>query len=78
MLVQRLSEAGDVAVAEDPEAAREEPRPHAVALDLLGGEEADERLGDREARHAPASALTSGSRSPRLGIASAHASRPAT
>ena len=48
MLEQRLADAGDVAVPEDAEAAAEEPVPDAVALDVLGGEEADERLRGRQ------------------------------
>jgi hypothetical protein len=48
-LQQRLSDAGDVAVAEDAEAAGEEPLLVSVALDVLGDEEADGRLRDREA-----------------------------
>ncbi len=46
VLLQRLPDAGDVAVAEDAEAAGEEAVALAVALDALGGEEADEGLGD--------------------------------
>ena len=49
VLLQRLAEAGDVAVAEDAEAAGEEALAPPVALDVLGGEEADERLRDGEA-----------------------------
>ena len=52
VLMQRLTEPGDVAVSEDPEAASEEARALAVALDLLCGKEADQRLGDRQPRHA--------------------------
>ena len=44
VLVQRLPDPGDVAVPEDPEAAAEEAVLDAVALDVLRGEEADERL----------------------------------
>ncbi len=51
--LQRLADAGDVAVAEDAEAAAEEALLDAVALDVLGGEEPDERLCSREP-HAPA------------------------
>ena len=47
-LVQRLPDPGDVAVAEDPEAAAEEAVLDPVALDVLRGEEADERLRRRE------------------------------
>src|SRR5205085_10796642 len=39
---------GDVAVAEDPEAATEETLLDAVSLDVLSGEEADERLCRRQ------------------------------
>ena len=52
ILMQRLPQPGDVAVPEDPVAAGEEPLTPAVALDLLRGQEADQRLSDREARHA--------------------------
>src|SRR5262249_48932453 len=45
VLGQRLAEGGDVAVPEDAQAAGEEARAHAVALDLLGGQEADQGLG---------------------------------
>ena len=51
MLLQRLSEAGEVAVAQDPEAPGEELRALAVALHLLRPEEPHERLGDGEAAH---------------------------
>ena len=44
VLVQRLADPGDVAVAEDPEAPLEEPVLDAVALDVLRGEEPYERL----------------------------------
>ena len=44
LLVQRLADAGDVPMAEDAEAAREEAVLDAVSLDMLSGEEADERL----------------------------------
>ena len=37
---------GDVAVAEDPEAALDQALAHAVALGVLGGEEPDDRLAD--------------------------------
>jgi hypothetical protein len=49
VLLQRLAEAGDVPVTEDAEAAGEEAPPLPVALDLLRGEKAHERLADREA-----------------------------
>ena len=45
---QRLSETGDVAVAEDAKATREEALLNAVAFYVLDGEEAHERLGDRQ------------------------------
>jgi hypothetical protein len=44
-LEQRLADAGDVAVAEDPEAAGDQALLLAVALGVLAGQEADERLG---------------------------------
>jgi hypothetical protein len=43
-LVERLAEAGDVAVPEDPEAAAEEALLDAVALDELRGEEPEQGL----------------------------------
>ena len=43
-LLEGLSEAGDVAVAEDPPDPGDEAVPLAVALDLLPGEEPDDRL----------------------------------
>ena len=46
LLQQRLPDAGDVAVAEDAEAAGDQPLLVAVALGVLGGQEADEGLGD--------------------------------
>ena len=74
MLVQRLAEPGQVAVPEDAVAAGEEAAALAVALDLLRGEEAHQRLGDGQ----PHVRTSCGSMSAREGIASAHASRPAT
>ena len=47
-LQQRLADAGDVAVAEDPEAAGDQPLLDAVALRVLGGQEPHQRLGDGE------------------------------
>ena len=47
-LEQRLPDAGHVAVAEDAEAAGEQLLLDAVALGVLGPEEADEGLGDGE------------------------------
>ena len=49
VLLERLADAGDVAVAEDAEAAGEEGLLHAVALDVLLLEEGDQRLGHRQA-----------------------------
>ena len=49
-LVERLADPGDVAVAEDPEAAAEEAVLHPVAFDVLLREEPDERLRRREPR----------------------------
>src|SRR5947209_6012920 len=51
MLVQRLPDARDVAVSEDPEAALEEAPLHPVPLDVLSGEKPDQRLGCSEAGH---------------------------
>jgi hypothetical protein len=58
MLVQRLPEAGDVAVPEDPEAAAEEAVLDAVTLDELRGQEVEQRLAGRspDRRGAAASA----------------------
>jgi 5-deoxy-glucuronate isomerase len=56
---QRLAEAGHVSVAEDPEAASEEALPYAVALDVLRGKEADERLRRRHPDSAHAMTLRS-------------------
>jgi hypothetical protein len=39
MLVKRLSQPGDVAVPEDPQASGEEARAHPVALHLLRRED---------------------------------------
>ena len=47
-LEQGLPDAGDVAVAEDPEAARDEALPDAVPLAVLHGQEPDDGLRDRE------------------------------
>ncbi len=44
VLVERLPDSGDVAVPKDPEAPFEEPLLDAVPLDVLRGEEPDERL----------------------------------
>ena len=44
VLVERLPDSGDVAVPEDPEAPFEEPLLDSVPLDVLRGEEPDERL----------------------------------
>ena len=51
-LEQRLADARDVAVAEDAPAAREERLLDAVALGVLGLEEADGRLRDGQLGHA--------------------------
>lgn len=50
VLDQRLAEAADVPVAEDAPGRADQPLPYAVALRVLGGEEADECLGDRQPR----------------------------
>ena len=76
MLPQRLAEAGDVAVPEDAQAAGEEARARAVALDLLRGQEADEGLGDGDPGHIAGSIEDSSSES--VGMSSAHASFDAT
>ncbi len=49
LLVDRLADAREVAVAEDAEGAREEARRHPVSLDRLRAEEANQRLRDRQA-----------------------------
>ncbi len=49
-LVERLADSGDVAVAEDAEAAAEEPLLDPVALNVLGREEPDQRLCGRESQ----------------------------
>jgi TPP-dependent trihydroxycyclohexane-1,2-dione (THcHDO) dehydratase len=49
------AEAGDVAVAEDAEAAGEEAVALPVALDLLRGQEADQGLSDGDPGHAATS-----------------------
>jgi hypothetical protein len=45
-LEQGLAETSEAAVAEDPEAAFDEPVLHAVALAALSGEEANQGLPD--------------------------------
>ena len=65
MLLERLPQAGDVAVAEDPEAAGEEAVADAVALDLLRGEVAHQRLGDGQSHAVLRAAAVSGSRGSR-------------
>ena len=65
MLVQRLPEPGHVAVAEDAEAAGEEALAHAVALDVLRAEEADEGLGDGQSHAVLLGAPVNGSRGSR-------------
>ena len=47
-LQQGLPDAGHVAVTEDAEAARDQPLLHAVALAVLLGQEAHQRLRDRQ------------------------------
>ena len=49
VLQQRLADAGDVAVPEDAQGALDEAVLDAVALGVLVGQEADGRLGDRQA-----------------------------
>src|SRR5207244_5002195 len=80
VLEERLPDAGDVAVAEDAPHALEEQRLLAVALDVLRGQEPDERLGHRETRRAAhrAAFARSASTWAGVGIASAHASCDAT
>ena len=46
---KRLTDAGDVAVSENPEHPGEEPLLPTIAPDLLRGEKSEERLGDGEA-----------------------------
>src|SRR4029450_2640422 len=53
-LIERLADSGDVAVTEDPEAAPEELVLEAVPFDVLGGQEADERLRGRELHYTSA------------------------
>ena len=48
LLEQRLADARDVAVPEDAEAAGDQPLLDPVALGVLVGQEAHQRLGDRE------------------------------
>src|SRR5438477_13119 len=62
VLLEGLADAGDVAVAEDAEDARQEGALRAVALDLLLGQEGDERL---RGRHPHRAHLTAPSVSPR-------------
>ena len=50
---KRLSHSGNVAVAEDAEAAGEETVALAVALNLLGCEEAHQCLGDGQSHGRP-------------------------
>ena len=58
-LRQRLAKPGHVAVSEDAEAAAEEGPGHAVPLDFLDGQEAQECLAHRQAdrRHRAARTL---------------------
>ena len=44
VLLERLSDAGDVAVSEDAEGTGEQALLHPVALDVLVGQEPDQRL----------------------------------
>ncbi len=53
LLEQRLPDAGDVAVPEDPEAARDQPLLEPVALRVLVRQEPDERLRHRQSHRAP-------------------------
>src|SRR5204863_9699531 len=75
VLLQRLPDPRDVAVAEDAEAAGEEPLAPAIAFDLLRREEADQRLADVQLH---AATPISGSSCSIVGMASAHASCEAT
>ncbi len=50
VLDQCLAEPGDVAVAEDAPGRADQPLPYAVTLGVLGGEEAHQRLRDRQPR----------------------------
>jgi hypothetical protein len=52
--VQRLADPRHVPVAEDPEAAAEEPVLDAVPLDPLGGQKSQQRLRDSEPKNARA------------------------
>ena len=52
-LVEGLAHAGDVAVAEDAEGGRDEPAAVAVGHRVLGGQEPDDGLGDRQAHGPP-------------------------
>jgi hypothetical protein len=51
VLVERLPDPGDVAMAEDAEAPLEKALLYAVALHVLRGEKADETLGGRDSGH---------------------------
>jgi len=51
VLVERLPDAGDIAVPEDPEAPLEETLLDTVALHMLRSEKTDESLGGRYSRH---------------------------
>jgi len=48
VLVQSLTDPGDVAMAENAKTGGEEPVLAAVPLHVLGGQEADQGLGHRE------------------------------
>ncbi len=55
-LQERLPDAGDVPVPEDPPGGGDQPVPAAVALGVLGGQEADEGLRDGEPHRVSSSA----------------------
>jgi hypothetical protein len=82
-LLERLAEAGDVAVAEDAPHARDEAGLDAVALGVLGREESDDGLPDRQADRAHGRSSPSrssaqppaGSRHRRLGAIDYHYTR---
>jgi hypothetical protein len=69
-LEQRLPDAGHVAVPEDAEAAGDQPLLDAVALAVLGGEETDDCLGDRQpagGHSSPTAVSSAASTSPSAG-----------
>src|SRR5699024_10135830 len=61
-LAQGLTDAADVAVAEDAEGAGDGPHPHIAVDGVLAGEERHQRLSDRHRGH-----VTSPSKSRRAG-----------